>query len=112
MCAGKFLNGGIEAAHASEARGERDFAERKTGFVDQLFCEVQAACLRDRARGGAEMADEEAAKMARADSDSFGQTFDAAVFQAALADEAQGARHSVRGAEPGGRARGTFGAAA
>ena len=42
----------VEATDASEAGGERNFAQGQTRFVNQLFCEVQAACLRDCAGCG------------------------------------------------------------
>src|SRR6202012_5790368 len=58
-----------------------------------------------------EMMDKEAAQMPRADADALSKIFDA-IFEAALTDEAQGARHGAGGAEPCRGSGGTFGAAA
>jgi hypothetical protein len=85
------LNSSVKTAHASEAGGERDFAEGQTCFVNQLFCEVEAACLCDGAGRGAQVTNEEATEMARADADALGKILDAAIFKPALSDEPQSA---------------------
>ena len=55
-------------------------------FVDQLLGEVQAAGLRNGAGRCSQVAQEQAAKMTRADAEAFRQSFDAAVVQSAFAD--------------------------
>ena len=56
------------------------------------------------------MTNEETAEMTRADANTLGEIFNAAIFDAALPDEPQGAGDGVRCAKPGGRSRRTFGA--
>jgi hypothetical protein len=83
--------GSVEPPHGAEARGEGDLRHGQSGFVDELFSEVQAARLCHCAGRGSQVTQKETPKMARPDSKVFGQSFYAAVFQACFADQPQGA---------------------
>jgi len=106
------LNVGIEAADGTEAGGERNVIHGKSGFVDELLGEMEAAGLRDRERRGAEMAQKQATKMTRADAEFLGKHFNTTIFEAAFADQAKGAGNGGGSSGPGGSAGRTFGAAA
>ena len=68
----------------------------RTRFVDELLGKVQAAGVRHRDGRGAQMLEEEPAQMTRTYSQTLGENFHAAVFQTAVADQAQRSRHGVR----------------
>src|SRR6516225_6410398 len=57
--------GSVEPAHGAEARGEGDLRHGQSGFVDELFSEVQAARLRHCAGRGSQVTQKETPKMAR-----------------------------------------------
>ena len=90
----------VKAANAAKPRRQCNVPHRKRGLVDQLLREVQPARLRHRDRTGTEMFQEKAPQMARADSQSFRERLDSAIFQCAFRDQAQRTRHRRRGAEP------------
>ena len=77
-----FGDGGIEAANAAEARGNRDLTHRQTGVVNQLLGKMQTTRLRYRAGRRSQMLQEQAAQMARPNSQSLGQRFHSPIFQA------------------------------
>jgi len=106
-----FANRCIEAASAPKARGESDLAHRQLRLVDQVFREMQAPRLGYRTGRRSQMLDKQAAKMAGTDSQSFRESFDASVLEAALGDQAQCSGNGVRSSQPGGCSRGTLGAA-
>lgn len=82
-------DGGIESSDATESRGKGDVAHRQSGFIDELFCKMQAAGMSHGDRRRSEMLEKKAAEMARADSEMFGENFDATVFESAFTDEPQ-----------------------
>ena len=91
----------VEAAQAAEARRERDLGHGQVGLVDQPLREVEAAGLRHGERRGADVGDEEAVEVARADAEPGGERVDRALVERALVDERERAPHDGRGAEPG-----------
>ena len=99
---------GVEATDAAESGGEGDLGHGQSGLIDELLGEVKAASLRDGNRSGAEMTQEEAAQVTRANSQALGQDFDATIFKAAFADQTQGSRDRIRSTQPRGRSRRTL----
>jgi hypothetical protein len=79
-------NAGVEASHATEAGRERDLAHRQTGLIDQLFCKMQTSGLSHGNRRRSQVSQKQAAKMARPNSQTFGEDFHSAILQAAFAD--------------------------
>ncbi len=102
----------VEAADAAEAGCHRDLGHRKVGFIDQLFREVNATGLRDGYWSRAQISQEQAPQMPRADSQSVRKIVDAAVVERAFADEFQGSRNGRGCAEPGWGSGRSFGSAA
>ena len=80
-------NTGVESPYATETRSKGNLAHRQAGLVDELLGKVQSACPCHRDRSRSQMLEEEAAKMARANSQTFRENFNPATLQAALADQ-------------------------
>src|SRR5690348_12647621 len=59
----------VEAAEAAKAGGKGDLGHRQAALVDQTLGEVQAACLRNSHWRGADVLQEEAIEVTRADTD-------------------------------------------
>ena len=91
----------VEAAQAAEARRERDLGHGQVGLVDQPLREVEAAGLRHGERRGADVGDEQAVQVARADAEPGGERVDRSLVERALVDERERPPHDGRGAEPG-----------
>lgn len=80
-------NRSVEAANASEAGGERNLLHGQRRFVDELLGEMQAAGLRDCAGRGAEVLQEQAAKVAGSDTQTAGKEVHTAIFEPAFTDQ-------------------------
>jgi hypothetical protein len=88
-------NSRVEAAHATEARGESDFGHGQAGFVDRLFGKVQTAGVGHGGWSCTEMFEEQSAEMARTHAEARGKSFNSAILEPAFAKEAQRARNRV-----------------
>jgi hypothetical protein len=107
-------DGFIEAAYAAESRGDGDLRHRHPGLVDQLLGEEDAPGLRNGDRGSAKVLEEEATKLAFAQTKSLREYFYTGFFavERPVVDESQRARNGVRSAAPKGKMRSCFGTAA
>ena len=91
---------GVESPHAAKTGSESNLAHRQTGFVNELFGKLQPARLRHGAGCCSQVAQEQAAKMARANTQALGKHLHPAIFQAALTDQPQGTGDRVRSSQP------------
>jgi hypothetical protein len=87
----------VESPDAAEAGGEGDLGHGHLSFVDKLLGEEDTAGLRDRDGGGSEMLMEEAAELAFAYAEAFGEGFYscAVAVEGAVGDESEGAGDGV-----------------
>ena len=105
-------NLGVEAPEAAKAGRGGDVDHREVGLVEELLREMDAPRAGDRERRGSELVDEEPAQVAPADAEARGEIVDPGAVEAALVDEAEGARDGGVGAEAPGRAGRGLGATA
>jgi hypothetical protein len=110
----EMLEGFVESPDAAKTGGEGDFGHGHSGFVDELLGEENAAGLRYGDGRGSQMLMEEAAELALADAEAFGECFYgcAVAVEGAVGDEGEGAGDGVRGSTPGGEIGGCLGSAA
>jgi hypothetical protein len=102
----------VEASDAAKPRRERDVGDGQRGLVEQPLREVQPPRLRDGDRRRAHVRDEQAIEMPRADAHARGERFHGLTVQASIVDEPQRAADERGRAEPRGRPRRRFRAAA
>lgn len=95
-------DGGVKAPHATEAGSYGDLRHREARFINEFFCEMQAASLSDSAGRCSEVPEKQPAEMPRANSQVVCERFYAAVFEAIFSDQPQGPRDGVRSSKPGG----------
>src|SRR5262249_34282982 len=86
------LDAGVEAGHAAESGSLGDLEHGQMRFVDQLLGEMQAASLSHCAGSCSQVAKEQTPQMARTDSQALSEQFNAAIFEASFADQAQRTR--------------------
>src|SRR6185369_10163838 len=91
-----FSKGAIESPHTAETGGVRNLTERQSSFVDQFLGEVQTTRFDHCGGRGAQMLEKETAQLPAADAESRGESLDAFVFDAAFADQTQGAANCSR----------------
>src|ERR1700684_3833790 len=107
----RLLDGRVESPDATEAGSKGELRHRQGSFVDQFFGEVQTTGLSYRNRRGAEVLEEQAAKMARANAQAAGKRCHATAVQTVLADQLQRPRDRIASACPGWSSRRAFRAA-
>ena len=89
----RLANRRIEVTDASEAGGECDLLHTQSRFVDQLFGEMQPACLRYFDGRRTQVLLEQAAQMAGPNPEAARQGIHAAICQRTLADQTQCSRN-------------------
>src|SRR5258707_8835666 len=87
---------GIESPYATEPRSQGDFIHWESGLVNELFGKVQTPGVTYSTGRCSQVAQEQTAKMARANSQALCETFDSPVVECALINEPQCARNCVR----------------
>src|SRR5215475_14170497 len=102
------LDSGVESANTAKPRGNRHLSHGESCLIEKPLCKVQAARLRNRARRGAQVAEKQAAEMARTQSHMFCQSFYTPVFQTSFVDQLQRSGNRVSRAGPRGCARRAF----
>ncbi len=106
------LEGLVETANAAEARRERHLGHRQTRLMNKLLGQQNAAGLRHGNRRRAEMLAEQPPQLPFADAEAACQSIDIGFVQRAKLDQAERARHRVRGAAPSAQIGGRLRAAA
>jgi hypothetical protein len=104
--------GFVEAADAAESRSESDFGHRQARLMDKLLGEQDAPRLRYRNRRCAEVLAEQPAKLPLPETEAAGQGVHVIFVERAEFDQAERARHRVRGAAPCAHVGRSLGAAA
>ena len=83
-------------------------ARSDSGIRDELLCREQPAVCRHGLRACAGMRKKETPELPLADTEPFGECFDASLVERAFFDEAERARHGRRRSRPGRRSRRCF----
>src|SRR5689334_15319174 len=91
-----FSKSAIESPHTAETGGIRNLTEGQSSFVDQFLGEVQTAGFDHCGGRGAKMLEKKTAQLPAADAESSGESLDVFVFDAAFADQTQGAANCSR----------------
>src|SRR5437870_5904738 len=85
----------VESSYATESRSQGDLSHRQPGFIDERFRKVQTAGVSHRTGRRTQVSEEEAAKMARANSQPLCKNFHSTVLKSALIDQPQSSRNCV-----------------
>jgi hypothetical protein len=91
----------IETAHTAKSGSKGDLGEWQVGLIDQALGGLDAAGRGDSARAGADVTDEQPAKMAGPDAQPIGQPRYRTAVEESFLDEPHPANHCRLAAEPG-----------
>src|SRR5208282_4318459 len=91
---------GVEPSNTAEAGGQCHIAHPQICLVNELLRKVHLASFCHRARSRAQVLEKQATEVTRANSKTFRERFDATVFQATFADQAQGTRNRIWSSHP------------
>jgi hypothetical protein len=86
---------GVKSTYATKARSQRNLSHWQSRLVDKPLRKVQTPCLSHGNRRRPQVSQEQAAKVARANSQAFRQNFNSTVLQATFTDQPQSPRNGV-----------------